>query len=80
MPDVAAQLRPSSWSPDGRKIAFFTYRPADNEIGRKFRIPSHYPLYVMDCRGQQSEETAGFPRQQFRLVSRQPEDVRYLRL
>ena len=34
--------------PDGKMITIsFPYRPADNEIGRKFRIPSHYPLYVM---------------------------------
>jgi Tol biopolymer transport system component len=34
-PDATAQLRSSSWSPDGKKIAFFASRPEDMQIRQK---------------------------------------------
>jgi Tol biopolymer transport system component len=59
--DEAAQLRHSSWSPDGKKIAFFSYRTADKEIERRFHIPSHYPLYVMGAGGNNQRRLLDFP-------------------
>jgi TolB protein len=50
-PDETAQLRSSSWSPDGKKIAFFAARTEDSGILAKYRMPLHYPLYVMDAGG-----------------------------
>lgn len=49
--DANAQLRPSSWSPDGSKIAFLSFRPGDSGLRGEPRIPSEYPLYVMDAGG-----------------------------
>jgi Tol biopolymer transport system component len=60
-PDATAQLRPSSWSPDGKKIAFFATRVEDSEILRKYRIPIHYPLYVMDTGGGNQRRLLDFP-------------------
>jgi Tol biopolymer transport system component len=36
--DANAQLRPSSWSPDGKRIAFLSFRPGDTEALHKPRI------------------------------------------
>lgn len=60
-PDASAQLRHSSWSPDGRKILFLSYRPEDAEIMNKYRIPSHLPLYIMDSGGYNQKRLLDFP-------------------
>jgi Tol biopolymer transport system component len=49
--DPGAQLRPASWSPDGKKIAFFATRSKDAEILNQYRIPFHYLLYIIDANG-----------------------------
>ncbi len=49
--DPNARLRPVSWSPDGKMIAFLSFRPSDSEILRKPRVPAEYPLYVMNAGG-----------------------------
>ncbi len=60
-PDTSAQLRASSWSPDGKKIAFFAARPSDSGILAKFRTPFHYPLYLMDATGGNQKRLLDFP-------------------
>jgi Tol biopolymer transport system component len=60
-PDSNAQLRPSSWSPDGKKIVFFSYRREDAEIMNKFRIPSHFPIYIMEASGSNQKRLLDFP-------------------
>ena len=53
-PEATAQLRPSSWSPDGKKIAFFASRDEDAQIQKKYNIPQHFPLYLMNSAGGKS--------------------------
>ena len=60
-PDATAQLRPSSWSPDGKKIAFFATREEDSQILQKYPVPMHYPLYVMDAGGGNQRRLLDFP-------------------
>ncbi len=60
-PDAAAQLRASSWSPDGTKIAFFSVRSEDFEMLKKYRMPFHFPLYVMDSAGSGQKRLLDFP-------------------
>jgi TolB protein len=60
-PDPSAQLRASSWSPDGKRIAFFCARRADSDILTKYRTPFHYPLYVMDATGGNQKRLLDFP-------------------
>ncbi len=45
------QLREGSWSPDGKKIAYFSVGPGDVIIMNSYRIPLHFLLYVMDTTG-----------------------------
>ncbi len=59
--DEAAQLRPTSWSPDGKRIAFFTYRAGDAGILSKYRIPSHFPLYIIESAGNSPKRMLDFP-------------------
>jgi Tol biopolymer transport system component len=59
--DPTAQLRRSSWSPDGRKIAFFANRPQDSEIMAKYRTPAHFPLYIMNSGGGDAQRLLSFP-------------------
>ena len=49
--DPGAQLRLTSWAPDGKTIAFFTTRSKDAEILAKYRMPFHYLLYEMNAAG-----------------------------
>ncbi len=60
-PDATAQLRSSSWSPSGKKIAFFSARPEDSEMMRKYRMPFHFPLYLMDSAGGNPKRLFDFP-------------------
>ncbi len=60
-PDETAQLRASSWSPDGKKIAFFALRNEDLPMRQKYRIPLHYPLYWMDATGGNQERLVDVP-------------------
>jgi Tol biopolymer transport system component len=64
-PDPAAQLRPSSWSPDGSRIAFFSYRPGDAEMSKKYRIPSHYALYIVKSGGGEPKRAINIPASDF---------------
>jgi Tol biopolymer transport system component len=49
--DETAQLRPYSWAPDGRKIAYFSSRKEDSAITQKYHLPLHFPLHAMDSGG-----------------------------
>lgn len=60
-PDPAARLSGSSWSPDGGKIAFYTSRPQDLELSRKYPIPQHYPLYWIHSSGGGEKRLLDFP-------------------
>ncbi len=58
-------MTPSSWSPDGSRIAFFSYKPGDAEMSKKYRIPSHYALYVMKAGGGDSKRVINIPAKDF---------------
>jgi Tol biopolymer transport system component len=52
VPDAAgAILVPSSWSPDGGKIAYFAYSAGDLELLKKYPLPLHLPLYIVNVDG-----------------------------
>jgi TolB protein len=59
--DEMAQLRFASWSPDGKKIAFFTARARDANILQEYRMPNQYLLYVMDATGGNQKRLLDFP-------------------
>jgi Tol biopolymer transport system component len=59
--DTTAQLRASSWSPNGKKIAFFSIRRNDSDILEKYKIPLHLPLYGMDAGGSNQTRLLDFP-------------------
>jgi Tol biopolymer transport system component len=59
--DKSAQLRFASWSPDGKKIAFFTARAQDAQILKKYRMPYEYLLYVMDASGSNQKRLLDYP-------------------
>ncbi len=59
--DPNARLRPESWSPDGKRIAFLTFRSADSDLLTKPRVPTEYPLYVMDAGGMNPRRLVDYP-------------------
>jgi len=59
--DKNAQLRFTSWSPDGKKIAFYSVRNQDAEILKKYRMPYEYLLYFMDATGGNQKRMLDFP-------------------
>jgi len=59
--EATAQLRPASWSPDGKKIAFFASRDQDAPMRQKYRMPFHYALYWMDSTGGNQKRLLDFP-------------------
>jgi Tol biopolymer transport system component len=59
--DTQAILTNRAWSPDGRKIMFFTFRAGDEEIGKKYDIPFHFPLYVMNADGSNATRLLDVP-------------------
>ncbi len=60
-PDASAQLLPSSWSPDGGKIAFFASPQEDLDVISKYSIPRHHFLYEMDASGNNQKRLFDFP-------------------
>ncbi len=63
--DATAQLRTSSWSPDGKKILFFAARHEDSQMLTKYRMPMHLPLYWMDASGANRNRLLDFPVSRF---------------
>jgi Tol biopolymer transport system component len=60
--DQDVQLRQSSWSPDGARIAFFSTRSDDNAMLQRYhRLPGHYPLYVMEASGRGQKRVLDCP-------------------
>jgi Tol biopolymer transport system component len=59
--DRMAQVRFASWSPDGKKIAFYNLRGQDQEILNKYRMVNEYLLYVMDATGENQKRLLDFP-------------------
>lgn len=68
-PEVSAQIRTSSWSPDGKRIAFFAAPPEDLAILTKYRIPFHYLLYEMNAAGGNRKRLLDFPVSSFKWSS-----------
>ncbi|MBN2241406.1 MAG: PD40 domain-containing protein [Acidobacteria bacterium] len=59
--DRMAQVRFASWSPDGKKIAFYSVRSQDAPILEKYRMTDEYLLYVMDATGENQKRLLDFP-------------------
>lgn len=59
--DESAQVRFASWSPDGKKIAFYTQRAQDSDILKKYRMYNEYLLYIMDATGEKQKRLVDFP-------------------
>ncbi len=59
--DKNAQLRFASWSPDGKRIAFFTVRVQDDDILSKYLMPYKYLLYTVDSSGNNVKRLVDFP-------------------
>ncbi len=55
------QLRPNSWSPDGKKIAYFSVGPGDALIMNSYRIPLHSLIYTMDATGGSQRRLVDIP-------------------
>jgi Tol biopolymer transport system component len=60
-PDSGAQLEAASWSPDGKKIAFFSARSQDSDIVAKYPMPFHHPLYEIGAAGGSQKRLLDFP-------------------
>lgn len=59
--DRMAQVRFASWSPDGKKFAFYTMRAQDEPILKKYGRTNEYLLYVMDATGENQKRLLDFP-------------------
>jgi Tol biopolymer transport system component len=59
--DKMAQLRFASWSPDGKRLAFYSIRSQDEDILKKYRMSNEYLLYVMDATGRNQKRLLDFP-------------------
>jgi TolB protein len=59
--DRTAQLRFASWSPDGKRLAFYTVRKDDEEIQKKHHMVNERLLYVMDAKGENQKRLLDFP-------------------
>jgi Tol biopolymer transport system component len=59
--DKGAQVRFASWSPDGKKLAFYDLRSQDESILKKYRMTNEYLLYIMDATGENQKRLLDFP-------------------
>lgn len=59
--DRMAQVRFASWSPDGKRIAFYTLRDQDADILKRYRMTNEYLLYVMDATGDNQRRLVDLP-------------------
>lgn len=63
--DRMAEVRFASWSPDGKRIAFYTTRSSDEDVLKKYRLTNEYLLYVMDATGENQKRLLDFPVKDF---------------
>ena len=59
--DTMALLSEHAWSPDGRRILFFTFRGQDVALGEKYDIPFHFAMYVMNADGSDQKRLLDVP-------------------
>ncbi len=59
--DRMAQVRFASWSPDGKRLAFYNIRGEDEDILKRYRMINEYLLYVMDATGENQKRLLDFP-------------------
>jgi len=59
--DKMAQVRFASWSPDGKRLAFYSIRGQDKDILNKYRMINEYLLYVMEATGENQKRLLDFP-------------------
>jgi Tol biopolymer transport system component len=59
--DKMAQVRFASWSPDGKRLAFYSLRSQDQAILNKYRMVDEYLLYIMDATGENQKRILDFP-------------------
>jgi TolB protein len=59
--DKMAQVRFASWSPDGKRLAFYSMRRQDEGILKKYHMINEYLLYVMDATGENQKRLLDFP-------------------
>lgn len=59
--DKLAQLRFASWSPDGKRLAFYSVRGQDEGIWNKYHMKDDYLLYIMDATGENQKRLLDFP-------------------
>jgi dipeptidyl aminopeptidase/acylaminoacyl peptidase len=52
-----AMLRPGSWSPDGRTILYYSFRPDDTTLKA---LPVHFPLYAIGIDGKTGRRVVDF--------------------
>jgi TolB protein len=54
-----------AWSPDGRRLAFLSFRKADADLGARFELAFHFGLYAIDADGQLPRRLMDAPLSQF---------------
>ena len=59
--DKMAQVRFASWSPDGKRLAFYNLRSQDQDILKKYGMINEYLLYIMDATGENQKRLLDFP-------------------
>jgi Tol biopolymer transport system component len=59
--DKMAQVRFASWSPDGKRLAFYDLRSQDEGILKKYHMINEYLLYIMDATGENQKRLLDFP-------------------
>ncbi len=59
--DIMAQLRPTSWSPDGGEIAYFTTQKEDAGMMERYPLPLHFPIYTIGSGGGSPTRLLKFP-------------------
>jgi Tol biopolymer transport system component len=59
--DKLTVLTSDAWSPDGERIMFFAFRKGDEDLGERYNLPFHFPLYVMNADGASQRRLLDFP-------------------
>ncbi|HVT57605.1 MAG TPA: DPP IV N-terminal domain-containing protein [Thermoanaerobaculia bacterium] len=59
--DKMAVLADSAWSPNGQRIMFFAFRKDDADLGQKYDLPFHFPMYAMNADGSNQKRLLDVP-------------------